>query len=286
VGGRYLSLMASGRSWERPSWRRYFGVSPEQIERLRHAAREALACEPLTREELIEAITARRGLRHLGDALRSGWGTLLKPLAWQGDLCFGPSRGPRVTFTLPEKASPAWAGVPAPDEAAPPAILAYLGAHGPAAPDAFGNWLAGGWFGKRQLRSWFSALGDRVAEVEVDGQALYVPADGLDGLAVANPAPAVRLLPGFDQYVLGPGTADVHIIPAGRRAEVSRRSGWIAPVVVARGTVCGTWELERDSIRIAWFGEAGRIPRASLTDEVGRLGSIMGRPLDVTIERR
>ena len=27
-GGAFLSLMASGRSWERPSWQRYFGVTP------------------------------------------------------------------------------------------------------------------------------------------------------------------------------------------------------------------------------------------------------------------
>ena len=54
----------------------------------------------------------RRELRHVGDALRSGWGTLLKPLAWQGDLCFGPSRGNRTTFMRPEDASSRWAGVP------------------------------------------------------------------------------------------------------------------------------------------------------------------------------
>ena len=28
--GFFLALMASGRSWERPSWQRYFGVTPKQ----------------------------------------------------------------------------------------------------------------------------------------------------------------------------------------------------------------------------------------------------------------
>jgi Winged helix DNA-binding domain len=96
--GAFLSLLASGRSWERPSWQRYFGVTPRQVEALRRAAGVVLADGPLTREELVDALTARRGLKHVGDALRSGWGTLLKPLAWQGALCFGPSRGNRVTF--------------------------------------------------------------------------------------------------------------------------------------------------------------------------------------------
>ena len=49
-------------------------------------------------------MTAKHGLEHVGDALRSGWGTLLKPLAWQGDMCFGPNRGSRVTFMRPEDA--------------------------------------------------------------------------------------------------------------------------------------------------------------------------------------
>ncbi|HEY2803572.1 MAG TPA: crosslink repair DNA glycosylase YcaQ family protein, partial [Actinomycetota bacterium] len=40
--GIYLSLIASGRSWERPSWQKYFGVSPRQIEQLRSVVREEL----------------------------------------------------------------------------------------------------------------------------------------------------------------------------------------------------------------------------------------------------
>src|SRR5918996_36257 len=118
-GGAFLSLIAAGRPWARPSWQRYFGVTVEQMDLLRGAVREALDGAVLTRDELIDAVTPHRGLAHVGQALRSGWGTLLKPLAWQGDLCFGPSRGHRVTFMLPEAASKRWARVPDPDEAAP-----------------------------------------------------------------------------------------------------------------------------------------------------------------------
>jgi hypothetical protein len=249
------------------------------MDALRHAVREALDGAVLTREELVAAVTARRGLGHVGEALRSGWGTLLKPLAWQGDLCFGPNRGTRVTFMRPEAASPQWNGVPGIDEAAPLAIAAYLGAYGPATVDAFGNWLSGGWFGKRRLGSWFDSLGDRLAEVDVDGESAYVLAEDLDELAATTPTNAVRLLPGFDQYVLGPGTADGHVIPAARRAAVSKQSGWIASVVIAGGVVRGTWELDGELVRIAWFGEAGRVPRTALKAEVARLSSILDREL-------
>src|SRR2546428_1461725 len=34
--GAFLSLMASGRSWERPSWQRYFGMNTRQMEVFRY----------------------------------------------------------------------------------------------------------------------------------------------------------------------------------------------------------------------------------------------------------
>ncbi len=282
-GGAFLSLIAAGRSWERPSWQRYFGVTPEQMDVLRGAVREALDGAVLTRDELVATVTAQPGLGHIGQALRSGWGTLLKPLAWRGDLCFGPSRGNRVTFVRPEAASSHWAGVPDPDEAAQAAIAAYFSAYGPTTIDAFGNWLAGGWFGKRQLRTWFGELGDRLVEVEVDGERAHVLAEDLGELASARPTKAVRLLPGFDQYVLGPGTGDGHVVPTARRAAVSKQSGWISPVVVAGGVVCGTWELEGEQVRVAWFREAGSLPGNVLKAEVARLSSILDRDLRATI---
>jgi hypothetical protein len=183
----------------------------------------------------------------------------------------------------PEAASSRWAGVPDPDEAAPVAIVAYFAAYGPATIDAFGNWLAGGWFGKRRLRTWFGELGDQLTEVEVDGERLQVLTEDLDELASARPTRTVRLLPGFDQYVMGPGTGDGHVVPAARRPAVSKQSGWISPVVVAGGAVRGTWELEGERVRVAWFREAGTLPRRALQAEVARLSSILDRGLHTVI---
>jgi winged helix DNA-binding protein len=284
-GGALLSLMAAGRSWGRPSWVRYFGVTPRQMERLRGIVREVIADRPLTREELIEAVGRRRGFKAAAEGLRSGWGTLLKPIAWQGDLVFGPSSGTRVTFTTPQAASSRWVGPPAADDAAPIAIRAYLGAYGPATIQAFSDWLAGGWFGRSRLRAWFEGLGDELVEFDVDGEPAWILAEHADELAEMSPTAVVRLLPGFDQFVLGPGTKDGHVTPASRRADVSRTAGWISPVVVSAGVVCGTWTLEDDEVRVSWFGEAGRLPRVALVEEVDRLSGIVGRPLGLAVSR-
>jgi hypothetical protein len=276
--------MAAGRSWERPSWQRYFGVTPKEMDALRRAARSALEDGPLTREELGAAVRRRRGLRHVGEALGSSWGTLLKPLAWHGDLCFGASRGNRVTFMRPEHASRRWAGLPDPDEAAPIAGAAYFGAFGPTTIEAFGNWLAGGWFGKRRLRTVFAALEPRLAELDVEGERAYALADDVAELVATSPTTTVRLLPGFDQYVLGPGTGDRHVVPSARRAAVSRQSGWISPVVLRGGVVSGTWKLDDHAVRVSWFGEAGKAPRNALRTEVARLAAILGRELTAVID--
>ena len=277
--GTFLSLLAAGRSWELPSWQQYFGVTPEQLDALREVVRDVLGGRALTRSELIEAVIARRGYGHLGDALRSGWGTLLKPYAWQGDLCFGPSQGNRVTFTTPKTASSRWAGVPEPDEAAPLAIASYLRAYGPANADGFGRWIGSGRVGKRRVRAWFDSLGSRLGEVEVGGERAFVLAEDLDELRATRPTRALRLLPGFDQFVMGPGTDDGHVTPARRRTAVSKQSGWIAPVVLAGGVARGTWTLEGDRVRVEWFKEAGAVPRTALQGEVERLSRILAREL-------
>ena len=281
--GTFLSLIAAGRSWERPAWERYFGLSPKQFEALREIIREALDGKVLTREELITAVVARRGFGHVGDAMRSGWGTLLKPSAWQGDLCFGPSKGNRATFTSPKAASSRWAGVPEPDTAAALAIASYLKAYGPATAERFGFCIGSGRIGKRRIRDWFKALGPRLAEVDVEGEQAYVLAEDLDDLISTKPTRAVRLLPGFDQFVMGPGTGDGHVVSARRRTTVSKQAGWIAPVVLAGGAVRGTWGLAGDRLQVAWFKEAGAVQRTALQGEVKRLSAILGRDFDLEV---
>lgn len=284
--GDFLALLAAGRMWERPSWVRSFGLSPDDVERLRTVVRRALDGGVLTREELVAEVAARTGSDHISRALRSGWGTVLKPLAFQGDLCFGPNQGNRVTFTTPEAASRAWRGLPSADEAGPRAVLSYLDAYGPATIEGFRNWLSRGRVPKRKLQEWFGAVSARLAEVEVDGTHAYVRAEHIDELA-GTPSPAspiVRLLGGFDQWVLGPGTEDGHVLPSARRGAVSRQSGWIAPVVLVDGVVRGTWELTADAVRVDWFAESGEPPEAALHAEGRRLSGILDRDLEVEVE--
>jgi hypothetical protein len=278
-GGAYLALRAASRMWELPSWQSFYGLTPADWPALRAAVRDALADGPITRDELAAAITARPTFRHLGFAFADGAVTLLKPLAWLGDMSFGPPKEGQASFQRLD-GNPRWAGIPDLDEAGTRAVEAYFRTYGPATPDHVRYWLGEGLgAGRKRIRSWIAGLGDRLAELDVDGGPAYVLREDLEDLVATPATGAVRLLPGYDQWVLGPGTADAHVVPPARRRLVSRQ----ANLVVAGGVVSGTWSLTDDQVVTTWFAEAGPPPQAALTDEVARLGTIVGRPLRPTV---
>jgi len=279
-GGAYLALRAASRMWERASWQSYYGLTPSDWPLLRAAVREALGDGPMTRAELGAAVTAHPRFRHLGFAFADGAVTLLKPLAWQGDMSFGPPRDGRATYQRLD-GNPRWAGVPELDVAGPRAVEAYFRAYGPATPDRVQYWLGEGLgAGRKRIRSWLAALGERLAAVDIDGESTYVLREDLDELAATPATIAVRLLPGHDQWVLGPGTADPHVVPPARRTLVTRQ----ANLVVAGGVVSGTWSLSDDKVVIAWFAEAGPPRPEALAEEVARLTTILRRPRHFAVQ--
>ena len=89
--------------------------------------------------------------------------------------------------------------------------------------------------------------------------------EDVDASAPRAPSDAVRFLPGHDQWVMGPGTKDVHVTPPSRRDLVTRKAN---PVIVG-GVVCGTWARKGDELTVTW-----------LDDQRGRTGRSSRRPRD------
>ncbi len=271
--GAYLAVSGAPRAWEKGSWQKVFGATPDDLEAIAAAATDALDATPtLTRDELTQEIVERSGSAHLQEVLRSGWGTLLKPLAWWGVLCHGPAQGNRVTFTSPRHWVSDWRGVPEPDEAAPTVIRAFLRAHGPGTPDAFDAWLSRSLSPRRQLKGWFAAMADELATVDVEGTPMQILADDVDELATTKPTDVVRLLGGFDQYVLGAGTNATYLVPTEHRADVSRPGGWISPVVLRGGRLVGTWRAD-GAIDVTLWED---VPPAALKKATARMQELLG----------
>jgi hypothetical protein len=171
--------------------------------------------------------------------------------------------------------------VPDLDEAGMRAVEAYFRAYGPATPDHLHYWLGEGLgAGRKRIRSWIAGLGDRLAAVDVDGESTYVLREDLEELASTTATTATRLLPAYDQWVLGPGTADAHVVPPARRTLVSRG----ANVVIVGGVVSGTWSVADDQVVVTWFAEAAPPAREALAGGVLRLATILDRPLQSTVQ--
>ncbi|RAJ44734.1 winged helix DNA-binding protein [Kitasatospora sp. SolWspMP-SS2h] len=276
-----LALIGSARTWEKPAWTREFGATPAQVAQLVEAVAELLDGTVLTREELTAALAADPRFAPLAEQLRSGWGTLLKPLAWQGALCHAPAPHGRTAFTHPARHSPAWPGLPPVDQAGPRLLAAYLGAYGPADLDRFDAWLSRNSLRRSVLKSFAAALGDRLTEVTVDGTPAYALTEHLDDLATTAPATgSVHLLGPFDQYVLGPGTKATEILPPAHRPAVSRTAGRIAPLLLVDGRITGTWHQDGSTLTLTPF--AHRPPTESLTPALARLATATDTP-DLTV---
>ena len=271
--GVYLALRASSRMWELPSWRTYYGLAPSDWPAFRQAARDALADGPLTPTALGATLTAEPAFHHLETVFADNPWSLLKALAWQGDLCFGPSRDGQATLQRLD-ANPRWAGLVDVDDAGPRAVESYVRAYGPTTPAHLQYWLGEGLGVRRgHLRTWIAGLGDRLAAVEVEGEPALVLREDLEEVAAARPTTAVRLLPRYDQWVLGPGTADPHVVPPTERAAISRG----ANIAVVGGVVRGTWSQTGDEVQVTWFD--AEPARAQVEDEVERLATTLATPL-------
>ncbi|MER7070255.1 winged helix DNA-binding domain-containing protein [Terrabacter sp. NPDC000476] len=272
--GIYLALRAAGRQWELPSWVEYYRLEPQAWPAFRAAVREALTDGPLTVGELGAAVTRQRAYRHLAPVFEEGAGTLVKPLSWLGDMSFGPSRDGRRTFQRLDR-NPLWAGIPDLDDAGPRAITAYLRTYGPATPEHLQYWFGSGLSaGRKRIDAWFAGLRDRLVAVDVEGVTAYVVREDVDALTTALPSDVVRFLPGHDQWVMGPGTKDVHVTPSPCRDAVTRKAN---PVIVG-GLVQGTWTRKGADLTVSWMGE-GRAPRTAIEQETERLAGMVGREL-------
>jgi hypothetical protein len=101
--------------------------------------------------------------------------------------------------------------------------------------------------------------------------------DDVDSLAAARPSESLRFLPGHDQWVMGPGTKDVHVTPPPLRDAMTRKAN---PLVVG-GVVSGSWARKGAEITIRWQGEGARPDRA-LEQETARLSGVLGTELHVS----
>jgi uncharacterized protein YcaQ len=279
----WVGALRARRHWEKAYWLRAFDMTARRMSRLLDAVGEVLSDEPLTREELADAVAGRAG-SWARERLRGGWGTLLKPAATEGLLCFGPNRGRNVTFVRPDR----WIGhgeAIDTDEAMRQIARRYLRTYGPSTHEDFSVWW--GW-DPPKARALFAELREEIEEVDVEGRRSWVLAGDADRVASLRSVRSTRLLPAFDPYEVGfrPKVGFVDDADAGR---VYRPQAWMSPVVASAGKAVGVWKHQVKRARVALtvrpFGSLTSTLRRSVEREAASLGSFLGAPADLTVER-
>ena len=93
------------------------------------------------------------------------------------------------------------------------------------------------------------------------------------------PEGPLRLLPAYDEWLLGWASRDLVVAPEHAR-RVAPGGGIIRPVAIADGRVVATWRLDRRARRVE-LDAFGRVPRRELEAEVADLGAFLGLELRV-----
>jgi hypothetical protein len=270
--------------YETAPWRKAFGMTSAEAVAVLDAIRAALAGEPLTRDELGDAVAAALGDARLGDAVRGSFGTMPKLAALRGDVCFAPPAGQKVRFTRPDRwLADGWQ--PAPARAAMTDVVRrHLAVYGPASRETFARWF--GMSSIAQAGKLIAGLGDEVAPVSVDGQEGWMLAADVPAAAAAAPIGTVALLPAFDQYVVAAPREASPVLAAEHRTRVYRSQGWLSPVLLVDGRIEGVWRHERKGGRLTVvvepFGTVAEHVRAGAEAQAQRLAAFLGGDLDVS----
>jgi hypothetical protein len=275
----YVAALSQNRRWWTGAWLKYVGLDAAGLEQLLKAIRGALTDRPMSREELAEKLARKVGPR-VRKEMASGWGTLLKPAAFQGALVSGPPRGQNVTFVRPDRWLRSWQRIEG-NHAMGEAYRRFLRTFGPATHLDFAAWWGDqpGRFKEARLR-----LEEELQQVSIEGtKAWAVPSDARR-MARMEPSTSVRLLPNFDAYVMGFRPRE-EFHDKRTTARIFRTAGWISPVVLIGGRAEGVWAYERQSkgvgVTVEPFRKLSSGERKAISDEVERLGRFLDAPTKV-----
>jgi hypothetical protein len=255
-------------------------LTPDQSEAVIDAIAASLEDAELTVDELTDAVAARAGswaadrvMPAFGD-LWPRWRQITDIAANRGVLCFGQSRGRKITYTNPHRWLPVFRpldGPPAVDEI----VRRYLRGYGPATSDEFARWFSAP---PRWAADAFRALGDELARVRLGDRVcwqLATDADRPDGDAPRG----VRLLPYFDAYTVGAHPRSL-LFP-GRAFERALAGGQAGnyPVVLVDGTIAGIWHQRASGrnldVTVELFAPLDAGHRHDLDDQVARLADFL-----------
>jgi hypothetical protein len=251
------------------------GVPPDQPVTAVRLIRRMLEREgPLTRPEIAERLR-NRGIRSQGQAVVH----LLWLASAEGLICRGPERGPHPSFVLVRD----WIGEPEPmdrDVALGELAVRFLKAHGPAAPTDLAAWS--GIRAGDARRAW-AGIDDRLVEVATARGALW----SLRRSATEAPPGIVRLIPWWDEYLLGWKDREL-VAPREHWRMINRDAGgWLNPTILVDGRAVGMWNPTPTPkalhVEVQPFSRLSPAVRRGIHREAEHLSDFLGSPVNLVV---
>jgi Winged helix DNA-binding domain len=127
---------------------------------------------------------------------------------------------------------------------------------------------------------------DDVTQVHLDGTPAWMLKADIRDVQNIAPLRSVRLLPAFDQYVVGASLHAHQLLPGNLRNLVYRPQGWLSPVLLVNGLMNGIWRHEikgsRVDVLIEPFVKLPAWVRRAAGDEAERLANFLDGSLHLT----
>jgi hypothetical protein len=247
------------------------GVPPDQPATAIRLIERMLGREgPLTRPEIAERVRSK-GIRTQGQAVVH----LLWLASAEGVICRGPERGRHQCFVLVRD----WIGEPEPmdrDAALGELAVRFLKAHGPAAPTDLAVWS--GIRAGDARRAW-AGIDDRLVEVTTGRGALW----SLRRSATEAAPGIVRLIPWWDEYLLGWKDRDLVAPPDHWRMINRDAGGWLNPTILVDGRAVGMWNPTPTPkalhVEVQPFSRLSPAVRRGIQREAEHLSDFLGSPV-------
>ena len=122
--------------------------------------------------------------------------------------------------------------------------------------------------------------------MEMEGSRVWMLAEHVPEIEVAEPSGVVDLLPAFDHYVVAAPRDREAVLPEALRSRVYRPQGWLSPVLLVDGRMEGLWRHERKRgrliVEIKPFAEQPKWVRRASEEEAERLARFLGSELELS----
>ena len=246
------------------------GLTSSLLTRCHDALPDVLAAGPLTRAEIVTEL-AERGIA-LPEVDPQTSAHMLVSASARGLVCRADDVGRNPRFALSAQWLPDAPGGPRGDDAVAEVARRYFAAFSPATPADFTAWSG------LPSRSAVDLVRDELTPADVHGRA---------GFRLGDVAPrrTVRLLPAYDNYLVGYRHRDEMLAPALR--PLVYVGGIIKPTVLIDGHIAGLWKLarkpDRAELAVTLFGGISRADRRALEAEADDVSRFLALPLTLSV---